>query len=141
MSRSGRYAFLALSVLFVLSVLEQAFLAGLGLFRSAGVWEIHVGIGHMVVFVPFAMLLVSWVFHLGRRSVQYAGLLLLGTVVQTSVFAALREAAPVLAAFHPVLAVLLFAGGGLVVWHARGHPDARAPALASANDASFAAGV
>lgn len=118
MSRSGRYAFLTLSVLFVLAVLEQAFLAGLGLFRSSGVWDIHVGIGHTVVVVPFVMLLVSWIFHLGRRLVQYSGLLLLGTVIQTSVFAVLREAAPVLAAFHPVLAVLLFAGGGLVVWYA-----------------------
>lgn len=86
----------------------------------------------MVVVVPFAMLLVSWVFHLGRRSVQYSGLLLLGTIVQTSVFAVLMESAPILAAFHPVLAVLLFAGGGLVVWYAwalaRGPVDVVVPA-------------
>ncbi len=120
MSRSGRYAFLVFSVLFVVAVLEQAFLAGLGLFRSSGVWELHVGIGHMVGVIPLAMLVVSWAFHLGRRSAAYASVLFLATVVQTEVFAVVKDAAPVIAAFHPVLAVLLFAGGGLVVWFAWG---------------------
>ena len=118
MSRSGRYAFLVLSVFFVAAVLEQAFLAGLGLFRSSGVWDLHIGIGHLVGVIPLAMLVVSFVFHLGRRPATYAGILFFATLLQTEVFAVMREAAPVLAAFHPVLAILLFAGGALVVWYA-----------------------
>jgi hypothetical protein len=118
MGRSGRYGFLVLSLLFVLAVLWQTLLAGLGLFRSDEVWNLHMGTGHLVVAIPLLMLLLSLGLRLGRRTYRYSGLLLVGTVLQADVFAAIRGSVPVVAAFHPVLALLLFAGGGLIVQHA-----------------------
>ena len=118
MIRYGRFAFFGLAVLFVLAIVWQALLAGLGLFRSGEVWGLHMDTGHSVVVIPLLMLVLSLALRLGRKTDWYAGLLLLGTVLQAEVFAVVRESLPVVAAFHPVFAMLLFAGGGLVVRHA-----------------------
>lgn len=120
MNHPGRYAFFGLSVLFVLLVVEQAFVAGLGLFRDSGAWDLHIGLGHMVGVVPLAMLVLALVLRFGRMPAVYAGLLFAGTVLQTEVFVLLREAAPAVAAFHPVLALILFAGGSMVAQYAWG---------------------
>ncbi len=118
MNRYGRFAFLALSVLFVLAVLWQALLAGLGLFRWEEAWSQHVDTGHFAVAIPLLMLVLALALRLGRRNSWYAGLLLLGTVLQAEVFAAVRNSLPVAASFHPMLGMVLFTGGVLVVRHA-----------------------
>src|SRR6266567_2244624 len=61
-------------------------------------------------------LIVSWLFPVAILvQVFLVGL----TLIQTEVFATIRTAVPTLAAFHPVLALVLFALALTIAWRAR----------------------
>jgi hypothetical protein len=107
--RAWRYLLAGFAVLFVACVVVQVFLAGVGLF-GAGSMSLHTGFGWVVAMVPIAILAATAPARAGRRtSVAAAGLLVLA-VIQVSL-PGLRSAAPVVAALHPVNALLLFGGG------------------------------
>ena len=99
------WAFLAMVVL-------QVFFAGVGLF-GAGDMTTHVGFGYLVVLVPLLVLITAALAQAGRRLIGLAAALLLITFLQPTLAYA-REAAPYIAALHPVNA-LAIAGLGLVI--------------------------
>lgn len=104
-------AYLVLTGLFLLAVLGQVFLAGLALFWRDSLWQIHTGLGHLAPVFPFAMLILALVGKLPVKLRPYTSLLLVGVLVQTEVFAGLRQVSGLGSSYHPVLAVLLFWGG------------------------------
>ncbi len=90
----------------------QAFFAGAGIFVG-GSWMLwHTGLGHLLTspipLIPLAMLILSFTARLPRSDKQLSGLLLFPAMVQP-VFLYLRGVAPILAALHPLNALLLFA--------------------------------
>ncbi|MBA2266254.1 MAG: hypothetical protein H0W17_07680 [Chloroflexi bacterium] len=107
-----RYLFLAVAVLFVVGVVVQVFLAGVGLF-GAGDMAGHVDFGYLLSVVPLLPLLLAWPARAGRRTVTLCAALLVATQVQTFL-PLLRDDAPLVAALHPVNALLVF-GLGLMV--------------------------
>jgi len=108
-----RYLFAAAAVLFVVGVVVQVFLAGVGLF-GVGDMAGHVDFGYLLSVVPLLPLLLAWPARAGGRTAALCAGLLVATQVQTFL-PLLRDEAPLLAALHPVNALLVFGLGLMVV--------------------------
>src|SRR6266699_2893279 len=114
-----RMLYLIVAWLFPVAILVQVFLVGLSLFTTQPYWDAHIGFGHSIVLLPALQVLLAY---LGKIPPPAKGLtwLSLGlTLIQTEGFAMIRTAVPTLAAFHPVLALVLFALALTIAWRAR----------------------
>ncbi len=112
MSQAARYAYFLLAISFVLGLAVQVFLAGLGLFvdrtASGGPnFANHIILGWVLHIAPILVLLAAALSRAGRKHWLWA-LLLAVVVFIVPVLATMRAEAPVVAAFHPVLAVVAF---------------------------------
>jgi hypothetical protein len=111
MKRISRYVYVSAAWLFVVGVAVQVFLAGMVVVAAKMGWDAHRGMGHTLA-LPLLIMLVS--MYLGRLPGSMKGLtwLLFGVyVLQADVLIFLRLQAPVLAALHPVMALVDFALG------------------------------
>jgi hypothetical protein len=111
MVRISRFVYLVAAWLLLVGVAAQLFLAGLVVVAGRMGWDSHKGLGHSLAF-PLLVMLVS--MHLGRLpgSTKQLTWLLFGVyALQADVLIFLRSQAPLVAAFHPVLALLDFALG------------------------------
>lgn len=111
MIRISRYIYLAISWLFVVGVMTQVFLVGMIVVAVKMGWDPHIGLGHTLA-LPLLLMLIT--MYLGRlpASMKRLTWLLFGVyVLQADVLIFLRGQAPVLSAFHPVLALVDFALG------------------------------
>ena len=120
-----RYLFAATAVLFVVGVVVQVYLAGLGLFSGAG-FQTHVDLGYTLSLAPVIPLLLAWPARAGQRTMVLCAALLVAAFVQ-SILPSLRDGVPWIAALHPLNAIVVF---GLSAVVAR-----RAVALARAKGA------
>lgn len=107
MVSGARYLFLAMVWIYVAGILFQVFLAGIGLFGAAKDFEPHIGLGWILHLVPILLLIVAAVARVGSRLLWWTGALLVVQFVQP-ILATLRDDVPLLAAFHPVLALVIF---------------------------------
>jgi hypothetical protein len=103
-----RVAYVAVAWLYVAAILFQVLLIGLALFAGEPTRETHVGFGHMIGVLPLLLLIVAFVGRLPRWTKTLAGWQFGVFIVHSEVFAGIRDSAPVVAAFHPVLALVLF---------------------------------
>jgi hypothetical protein len=99
-------AFAVFAWLFFVSVVYQVFLAGLGLLGGGDMTN-HVGFGYMLPLVAILLFLVALVAHPDKRTFRLTLLLMVLTIIQTTL-PPLRDEVPVLAALHPVNALLIF---------------------------------
>jgi len=92
--------------LFLVGVVVQVFLAGMGLFELSD-WTNHTnlgwGLGMLVLLVPVLALIAG----AERRTIAIASLLMVAGMIQPELAYARREN-PVMAALHPVNALLVF---------------------------------
>lgn len=107
---AARYVFMVLAWAFVVAVLVQVFLIGLGLFADRSAVETHVAFGWILHLVPILIFIVAIVARAGRTRVIQALVLAVITFL-VPVVNVLQDSAPVVAALHPVLAVLSFGLG------------------------------
>jgi hypothetical protein len=118
MAKVARYVYVITAWLFVVGVAVQVFLAGMVVVAAQMGWAAHAGLGHALA-LPLLIMLIS--MYLGRlpRSMKWLTWLLFATyVLQSDVLIFLRGAAPVAAAFHPVMALVEFALGVVLAWRA-----------------------
>lgn len=108
MTRAARYAYAFLACAFVLGLVYQVFVAGLGIFGSTSNWETHIGLGWMLHLVPILILVVAALSRAGRHHWQWALALAL-VVFVVPIFALMRTDSPEIAALHPVSAFVAFA--------------------------------
>jgi hypothetical protein len=111
MAKGSRYVYLVVSWLFVAGVVTQVFLAGMVVVAARMGWDNHRGLGHTLA-LPLIIMLVT--MYLGRvpGDMKRLNWLLFGVyVLQADILIFLRLTAPVLAAFHPVMALADFALG------------------------------
>jgi hypothetical protein len=113
--RFGRLGSLVLGSLFVLALLLQVFLAGGGIFASASsFWPMHAAFGMGISLLPLAFLVLAWLGHLGQRSLWLSGLAFVLVALQAFLITLPGTlGAPLLAALHPVNALIIF---GLALW-------------------------
>ncbi|MBA3688416.1 MAG: hypothetical protein H0W81_06280 [Chloroflexi bacterium] len=107
MVSGARYVYLALVWIYLAGILVQVFLAGIGLFGAAKDFEPHVGLGWILHLVPVLLLIVAGVARVGSRLIWWT-VALLGVQFIQPILATLRNDMPLVAAFHPVLALVVF---------------------------------
>lgn len=107
MTRGARYLYAGLAWAFVAGVVVQVFFIGLGLFAGSENTELHVTLGWILHLVPILILVVAAVARVGRRQILLAAALAV-TVFIVPILPALRADMPVLAALHPVGALIAF---------------------------------
>jgi len=102
-----RRAFAVLAWVFLGGVILQVFLAGLGAFKVTD-WTTHAGFGWLLGSVPlFVLLPVSLVAGLSTRTRWLTLALVVAAAIQPELARA-RTDSPVIAALHPVNAMLVF---------------------------------
>jgi Family of unknown function (DUF6220) len=103
--RTSRRLFAAVAVLFVVGVVVQVFLAGLFLFTSVDrAW--HMEFGYWLELPPLLALMLVWPAHVGRGTAWLTVALAVDVLVQTTL-PELKDTVPLVAAVHPVNALLV----------------------------------
>jgi hypothetical protein len=102
-----RIAYIGIAWLFLACVVVQVFLAGLGVFAGGQNFSLHREFGYVFGWLTLVLLLLGVGGRLGRRWIGLSALLLVLFAFQ-SVFVALREVLPAVAALHPVNALAIF---------------------------------
>ena len=106
MTRAARYAYLVLAWLVVVAIVAQVFFIGLGLFAGSENTATHRTFGWILHMLPILVLLAAAVSRAGRRHWQWA--LALAVVVFIVPILVLMKDTPVIAALHPVGAIVAF---------------------------------
>lgn len=109
--RASRIAYLIFAWLFVIGVLMQVFFAGMVVVAGRMNWENHKGLGHTLAAPLLLMLITAYIGKLPGQMKRLNWLLFAAYILQADVLIFLRGSAPVLSAFHPVLALVDFALG------------------------------
>lgn len=102
---------------------------GLSLFTGQGYRDAHIGFGHTIGILPILLVILGYLARLPRRTIILTWLALGTYLVQAEVFAAIHANVPLFAAFHPVLALLLFALALILALQARTFVGTPAAAL------------
>ena len=109
-----RYLFAASAVLFVIGIVAQIFLAGLGLpGLGGGGMQTHIDFGCTLSLAPIVPLVLSWPARAGRETIVMCAVLLVLTFMQTLLPGA-RDGMPWVAALHPITAFIVL-GLGIMV--------------------------
>lgn len=108
MQRASRVLYAVLAWAFVIGLLAQVFLIGLGLFADSSMIELHRSFGWILHLFPLLILLFAYLSGGGRFYWGWALTLAL-VVFVVPLLASAKESAPYVAALHPVLAVISFA--------------------------------
>ncbi|MGE5601939.1 MAG: DUF6220 domain-containing protein [Nitrososphaerales archaeon] len=111
MEKVARYIYAGAAWLFVIGVVVQVFLAGMVVVAARMGWDAHAGLGHSLAGPLLFMLISMYLGRLPGPMKRLTWLLFGAYVLQADVLIFLRAAAPVAAAFHPVMALVDFALG------------------------------
>jgi hypothetical protein len=104
-----RIIYLIIAWLFPVAILVQVLFVGLSFFTDQSYWDAHIEFGHTIGILPILLVILGYLGRLPRSTKVLTWLSLGIYLVQAEVFAAIRDDAPFFAAFHPVLALVLFA--------------------------------
>ena len=100
-----RYAFVVMAVAFAAAIVLQVFFIGLGLFAGSENLALHRDFGWILHVAPLLVLIAAALAAAGRtRILQAAALVVVVWIVP--ILAAVRADLPMLAAFHPIGALL-----------------------------------
>jgi hypothetical protein len=105
--------------LFPVAILVQVLFVGLSLFTSQPYWDAHISLGHLIGVLPILLVILGYLGRLPRRTIILTWLALGIYLIQAEVFAVIRADVPLFAAFHPVLALVLFALALIIALQAR----------------------
>ena len=102
----ARTVYVVVAWLFVAGLVVQVFLAGLGVFDSPASFATHRDVGYTLELFPVVLLIVGLLGGMGRRLAILA-IVVFGQFILQSVFVAMRDSAPQVAALHPVNGFLI----------------------------------
>jgi hypothetical protein len=104
-----RVLYLIAAGLFVLGLLAQVYLVGLSLLGGRPSWESHIGLGHSLGGAALLMVVFAYLGRLPRQMKSLTWTAFVTYILLADIVIFMRDSAPLAAALHPVLAVLLFA--------------------------------
>jgi len=107
MVAGARYLYLVLVWLYLVGLLVQVFLIGIALFGTAHDFAPHVNLGWILHLAPILLLIVAAIARVGSRLLLWTAALMVVQFIQP-ILATLRNDQPIVAAFHPVLALIIF---------------------------------
>jgi hypothetical protein len=110
--RISRPVHVVVAWLFVIGLLYQVFLAGLGVFDSSTAFLTHRDTGYVLTFVPVLLAVTGFLGRFGWLQVGAALFMVVQFILQ-SVFVLQRDSMPAVAALHPVNGVLILV---IAVW-------------------------
>ncbi len=117
--KASRAVYLVFAWLFIIGVAVQVFFAGMAVVAGRWPWTNHISLGHLLALPLLVMLITMYIGKLPGRMKRLTWLLFLVYVLQADVLIFLRVSAPILSAFHPVLALIDFALGLMLARQAR----------------------
>ena len=107
MVHAARYAFVVLALAFAAGIVLQVYFIGLGLFVGSENLVLHADFGWMLHLAPLLVLVAAALAAAGRRRIlQVVALVVVVWIVP--ILAAVRPDLPMVAAFHPLGALLAF---------------------------------
>lgn len=109
--KASRTVYVIAAWAFIIGVLVQVFFAGMTVVAAQWGWDNHISLGHFLAAPLLVMLITAYVGKLPGRMKRLTWLLFGVYVLQADVLIFLRASAPVLSAFHPVMALIDFALG------------------------------
>ena len=104
--RIARPIHVVVAWLFVIGLLYQVFLAGMGVFDSSSAFGTHRDTGYVLTLVPVVLAVTAFAGRFGWRHVG-AAIVMLGQFILQSLLVLQRDSAPPIAALHPVNGVLI----------------------------------
>jgi hypothetical protein len=107
MRRFFRYALLVIAGVFLAAIVVQVFFAGLMLFGQQGGTALHVNTGYILGTAGALFVIVPALARAGRTAIVLGIILAFVTFFQGSLALA-RDTSPLIAALHPVNALLIF---------------------------------
>jgi hypothetical protein len=110
-----RTAYPVVAGLFVACAVIQVFLAGLGVFDDPDAFITHRNFGYLFGWLTLVLLVIALVGRMPRRYVGLAVLILVLFSLQ-SVFVALREDMPAVAALHPLNGFFILGVATYAAW-------------------------
>ena len=113
-----RMLYLIIAWLFPVAILVQVLFVGLSLFTSQPYWDAHISLGHTIGVLPILLVILGYLGRLPRRTIILTWLAL-GTYLSRQSLCGDPRDVPLFAAFHPVLALLLFALAFVLAFQAR----------------------
>ena len=108
MRRFFRFTLLGFSWLFLLAIVVQVYFAGLMLFGQEGGRGLHEGTGYILGFVGALFLILPALARAGARAIVLGIVLAIVTYFQPFLTFA-RDSSPMIAALHPVNALVIVA--------------------------------
>jgi hypothetical protein len=111
----ARTAYPVVAGLFVACAVIQVFLAGLGVFDDPNAFVTHRNFGYLFGWLTLVLLVIALVGRMPRRYVGLAVLILVLFSLQ-SVFVALRQDMPAVAALHPLNGFLILGVATYAAW-------------------------
>ena len=108
MVRYSRGVYLLFVWLFIIGVLVQVFLAGMEVVSRQPGWIPHTTLGHLLSFPLVVMLVTMYLGQLPGPMKRLTWLLFVVYLLQADVLIFMRDSVPLLAAFHPVVALVDF---------------------------------
>src|SRR5512143_2546899 len=111
MLKVSRFVYLVAAWLFLVGIVIQVFLAGMTVVAMRMGWNNHISLGHFLAAPLLVMLVSQYPSRFPRRMKGLTWLLFGVYVLQADVIIFLRFQAPLVSAFHPVLALVDFAMG------------------------------
>jgi hypothetical protein len=115
-----RQAYAVFTWIFFVAVVVQFFLAGLGVFVNPEDFGFHAMFGSLILLIGLLALALSFAAGLPRRTIGLTALLPVLVLVQVALVELGHAVLPVLAAFHVINALAIFALSGAVALQARG---------------------
>lgn len=120
-----RLGYLAVAVIALAGIVFQVLLVGLSLLGGQPSWGTHAGFGHMFGLLPLLLVILAYAGRLPGQDKRLAVAFIVVYLLQSEVFALVRDSVPFYAAWHPVLALVMFATSSLITW--RGYDLVRTP--------------
>ena len=111
METTARWAYWVAAWLFLSGIVVQVFLAGMVVVAFRMTWANHIDLGHSLSLPLLVMLVTVYLGRFPAPTKRLTWLLFAVYVLQADVVIFLRGQAPVIAALHPVLALVDFAVG------------------------------
>jgi hypothetical protein len=115
MTAGARIVYVILVWLFLAAITVQVLLAGLAIFGDPRDISIHRQFGYLLHLSPILILIAAAVGRVGRTTLPWVGALVAVTLAQP-LLPMLRGTSELLAAFHPVLALVMFAVAARLAW-------------------------
>jgi hypothetical protein len=118
MTKVSQILYFVASSLFLIGVTIQVFLAGMVVVALEMGWANHRDLGHGLALPLLVMLITVYLGHLPRNMKWMTWLLFVIYIMQADVIIFLRSSAPMISAFHSVLALVEFALGLALAYQA-----------------------